>query len=177
MRWSFLKDGQASEGLLCPPSEEWWGGEKIYISCWRKSRIKEKRKAREDTQMILVEFKRHLRNWRWTEWRQSDRKRKKKSPKRNRREEREYSGEVYLNTLCAVGRLNLTVLMVIISHRGLQRRLVLPQAAKWSWQKTNNELWMKLYTVRGHGDNKRAHTDIYSRSWHAQVSWHRLFRR
>lgn len=40
--------------------------------------------------------------------------------------------ERYLNTLCALGRIHLAVLMVFISHRGLQRSLALLQAGKWS---------------------------------------------
>lgn len=48
--------------------------------------------------------------------------------------------ERYLNILCAWGLLNLAVLMVFISHRGLQRHLAPLQAGKWSRQITNNEL-------------------------------------
>lgn len=70
--------------------------------------------------------------------------------------------ERYLNILCAWGLLNLAVLMVFISHRGLQRHLAPLQAGKWSRQITNNELWLMPGVMHSAGGKQHTHTHMHA---------------
>lgn len=123
---------QTDEGLFCPSLEDWWGGENISISRWKESSTKERKEGNRHKKSVW---------WSQKEWRAKGLDVCVKTQavwERKGERESGYTAEGYLNTLRAVGWVNLQVVTVFILHREKFNG-----AAGWKLERADNQ-WRAL---------------------------------